>query len=539
MEENSRRKFLKDSAAALTTLGMSNVLANTIVQALGKAAFAQSTLKVADEKKYIYFSLDGAPPRWFFDAPLTPGGTSDYYPKTNIIGTYLQKDGNDVQLINKTWKESKSGLFLPPVWGSNPATKDGAFSEIKDNLFFFRGLDTEIDNHEVTRLRNQAPTIGGISLAGVYAGKSNAPISGVVSGSIGNAFRSQALVTPVNVAHGNVTATNNSIVTAMAYVSGNKPVADLMLKQQLREFESYAKDNGLMDYGLKDTREKADQMIIDGVSKFTSQWTPVYNKYVGLVTEAITNSTNRTAFVSHNDIKNPCKDSTSNFRMSYSSVGAGYVNSKVEKINDLLSGTSTIPQLAAIFAATEILIKNNITSICTFSLPGTVMNSVSLGGTSKGNITTDQHFIGTYLSTYVTTHYYRAIISCLNSLAKELKTAKMWQNTLIQFGSEFGRRPRQDGSGSDHQVMASSGLLISGKFNSTRVVGNITTSRTNNYVGFAGLGAPVTKLFNGQNVRINDIVKSVSVFLNVTDVTANGLSLLGMSQSELEKKNVE
>lgn len=537
MEDNNRRKFLKDSVTTLTLLGINNVLANSIVQALGESAFAQATTGVEAEKKYIYFSLDGAPPRWFFDLPLTPNGTSDAYPTSNIIGTYITKDGNNAVLSNSTWKDPSSGLHLPPVWGSNPASSSGSFEHITNNAFFFRGVDMEIDNHEVTRLRNQAPTIGGISIAGVFAGKSGAPIPGVVSGSIGNSFKSNSLITPVTVAHTSVTNTNNSIISAMKYVSGDKPITDSMMKQQLREFESYAKDNGLMDYGLKSTKEKADKMIVDGVAKFTDQWASVYAKYNVLVAEAITNSTNSDKFILKQSIANPFLKNPADNRMAFLRSGAVPISASIETIQGLLTDKSTVPQLAAIFAATEILVKNNITSICTFSLPGTVMNTVSVTDKPTTNITTDQHDIGTLLSTYVTTHFYRALLSCLNSLAKSLKDSNMWQNTMIQFGSEFGRYPRADLSGSDHQVLAGSALLLSGSFSKTRVLGNITNANAAAYKGFTGVGTGITAL-SGERLRVNDVVKTVCAYLNVSDVTANGVSFLTRDQKDLEKKNV-
>lgn len=535
---SNRRQFLKDSAKILTMAGLSNTMANAVVQSIAKSAFASSASGMASNKKYIYLSLDGAPPRWFFDIPLTPNGSSDYYPANNIIGNFIEKDGTKISVTNRPWKDPNSGLYLPPVWGSNPITSDGRFSNLANSLYFFRGVDMEIDNHEVTRLRNQAPTIGGLSIAGMFAPETNNPLPAVVSGSIGDSFKAERIVSPITVTHTNVAATNNSIVTAMNYVSGAKPIVDAHMRQQLRYFDDYAKANGFAKYGIKEAKDKADAMIVEGVSKFTSQWTSVYNKYNALIKEAITNSKNRDKFVTGQTIRNPSLDNANDKRMSYTATGGVPANSTITNLQSSLQASSTVPQLAAIFACLEILLANNITSICLFSLPGSVMNNVyRTDSNTTFNMTTDQHFIGTLLSTYVTSHYYRSLAICLDELAFSLNAAGVWRDTLIQFGSEFGRYPREDMSGADHQTSAGSALLISGAFTENRVVGNLTQTKNAGYNGFTGRGAGIKNL-DGAQLRVNDIVKTVSHFFDVRPVTENGQSLLLLKQSQLEKKNV-
>lgn len=535
---SNRRQFLKDSAKVLTMAGLSNTMANAVVQSIAKSAFANSASSMGSNKKYIYLSLDGAPPRWFFDIPLTPNGTSDYYPANNIIGNFIEKDGSKISVTNRPWKDPNSGLHLPPVWGSNPATSDGRFSNLANSLYFFRGVDMEIDNHEVTRLRNQAPTIGGLSIAGMFAPETTNPLPAVVSGSIGDSFKAERIVSPISVTHSNVAASNNSIVTAMNYVSGAKPIVDAHMRQQLRYFDDYAKANGFAKYGVKEAKDKADAMIVEGVTKFTSQWTTVYNKYNALIREAVTNSKNRDKFVTSQTIRNPSLDNDGDKRMSYTATGGVHANSTITNLQDSLQASSTVPQLAAIFACLEILLVNNITSICIFSLTGNVMSNVRRtdSGTTF-NLPSDQHFIGTLLSTYVTSHYYRSIAICLDELAFSLNAAGMWRDTLIQFGSEFGRYPREDMSGADHQTAAGSALLISGSFAENRVVGNLTNTTANGYKGYTGRGTGIKNL-DGAQLRVNDVVKTVSHFFDVRPVTENGQSLLLLKKDQLEKKNV-
>lgn len=538
MNNESRRKFLANSIKALGVLGIQNVLANSIVQAISETAFAQGVSSLNSKKKYIYLSLDGAPPRWFFDIPLTPNGPTDFYPLKNTIGTYITKEGNDVLLKNQPWKDPASGYFLPPVWGSNPNSANGAFPNLSNRLYFWRGVDMEIDNHSVTRMRNQAPTIGGLSIAGRLAEKSGNPLPAVVSGSIADSFRAEKIVTPVTVAHGGITAANNSIVTALSYVSGRPPIDDALLKQSIVQFERYAEENGIMGHGVLEAKDKADAMIVEGVKKFTDQWSTTYNKYLNLVKQAVTSSANREKIILAQSIPNPYLRNSSDARMTTAVSAGANIPSTVVNIQDLVNENTTVPELAAQFAAMEILLVNGLTSICTFSLAGRVMDRVR-SNTSAGtfNMTTDQHNVGTLASTYVTSLYYRALIVCLDELVGILNRNGLFQDTMIQIGSEFGRNPREDQSGADHQTMAGSALLICGTFTETRVLGNIVSTTSNGYKGFSGAGAPLV-LNGGQHLRVNDVVKTVCSFLSVTPVTENGTSFLNLTKKQMETKNV-
>lgn len=535
MSYNSRRKFLQDSAKVLSLAGLSHGMANAVVQSIAKSAFASSASNLASNKKYVYLSLDNAPPRWFFDIPLTPNNPStDYYPKNNTIGNYINRSGSNITIENRPWKDPSSGLYLPPVWGSNPKTASGEFANLKNNLFFFRGVDMEIDNHPVTRLRNQAPTIGGFSIAGMFSAQTSNPIPTVVSGSIGDSFKAEKIVSPISVTHTGVSSTNNSIITAMNYVAGATPVKDSLMKQQLNYFDSYARSNGFAHYGIKEAKDKADGMIIEGVKKFTDQWSTVYGKYTALIKEAMQNSKNRDKFATTQAIPN-----TRDNRMAYRDTGGIPDLAEISDVKNTITGDNCIPpQMAAIFACLEILIVNGITSVCVFSLPTAVMNNVKR--TNSGtvfNMVADQHSVGTLLSTYVTTHFYRSLLICMDEFARVLSSNNMWKDTMIQFGSEFGRNPRENLSGSDHQTMSGSALLVSGSFSETRIVGNLISNARNGYRGFTGTGTGIANL-NGAQLRVNDIVKTVSHFLDIRPPTENGASLLSLSKTKLEKKNV-
>ena len=90
------------------------------------------------------------------------------------------------------------------------------------------------------------------------------------------------------------------------------------------------------------------------------------------------------------------------------------------------------------------------------------MRGLNFNATTKAALTHDHHYVGQLVSTFVTTFYYRGILSCLEGLITTLKSNHLYENTLIHYGTEFNRSPRVNGLGSDHGVGGSSALLISG-----------------------------------------------------------------------------
>lgn len=520
-ENKSRRQFLENSIKSLSLLGVSSVLSNSIVQTLMESAHAAETVGVGSKKIYIYFSFDGGPPRWMFDLPLTPNGSSDLFTPGGF-GTYVGTTNRSPEALHQPWQDPNSQLWLPPVWGSRPG--GGAFN-IVNNAFFIRGLDGEINNHEVNRMRNQAPILGGTSIAGSLSELMTVPFPAVVSNSIGSVFKATKPIAPVTVSYevNGTNGANNPVSRVMSYFSGSKPIANPNILNALYEFDQYSKSIGVSQHTLRNSKDRADELLNKGVSAFTSQWSAVYTKYQNRIKEAMVD-TNTSSFMSTQAIPLPPLGSDGN-PDGRTTIGTNmFLANTMTDMRNLVQDTTTVNGMAATFATMEIMIVNGLTQIYTCSLDG-LSNIKRDGGTATFGMANDQHFIGSLVSTIATTFYYRAILNCVEELVSVLKQKELFGDTVIQFGSEFNRNPKTIGTGSDHGPAGSSALVISGMIEKAVVIGNIRKDTNANSIGTWGLSAghPAT---NNKPFRLNDVVKTVCALLGIENVSNNGEYLL-------------
>lgn len=528
----NRRKFLENATKSLGLVGISPVLSNFIVQTLSSQVFAAGTTPTGGtDKIYIFFALPGGPPRWFFDLPLTPNGTSAKYTDAfshNGVATYVGMAGaGDPQAIYKPWYDSQSKYWLPPVWGSNPA--GGSFSNCLSNAAFIRGVDFEINNHDLGRLRNQSPIIGGMSIAGLLAEKTFTAFPAAASGSISNAFKASKPMSPVGLNY-TVSGTTNPVASTMRYFSGRAPTGNLAVTQALSEFDKYADKNNFMQKSLTESKERSDALVAQGVSTFTDKWQPTYDRYVLKVKEAMS-LTNTSSFMDSSPITAP--KMVNNNPDVRSRRGDGVFMGDLSDYRRMVDDQTTVQNLAATFATVEILITMGLTQVVTADLGG-LANLIFNNTGSKFSLANDQHFIGSLVSTIGTTFMYRAMLNCTEELVVVLKEKGLFDKTIIQFGAEFNRTAKADGSGSDHGFKGCSVLLISGMIKKTVVLGNIKDDPTSAYKGTWGMAAPHPILNNNYPIRLNDVCKTICGMLGLKNVSNNGEYILRNNGSKWE-----
>jgi hypothetical protein len=123
--------------------------------------------------------------------------------------------------------------------------------------------------------------------------------------------------------------------------------------------------------------------------------------------------------------------------------------------------------------------------------------------------------------------YFRAMLGCLHELVRVLNTQGLFDKTLIHIASEFNRAPKTSGAGADHGVNGSNATLISGMIQGPFVIGNIyVDSQRSNYAGTWGLAAPYQLDAEVRPIKVNDVARTVSSMLRMSDVVTNGFSLL-------------
>jgi hypothetical protein len=157
--------------------------------------------------------------------------------------------------------------------------------------------------------------------------------------------------------------------------------------------------------------------------------------------------------------------------------------------------TSQTDLFSSGFAVAEFMITNGFSSSCTFNASSN-MNIGDFfddaGVLTRVGYYNDEHQHGDRQHIAATCHFtYRSFMACLN-LFKERIGASKWNNTVVQLSSEYGRTPRNDGSGTDHSPGSNVFTAFSGSIKQYIPIGNIYKDKAGGNVGTYGLGAPTS-----------------------------------------------
>ena len=543
MSQSSRRKFIQDTLKSLGLLGLSSAFSNTIIQAIVSSAEAQTTqCSTTDYTRYVYLSLNNGPPRWMLDQLLTPLGKTN----TNFVqggfGNALRNENGITNVTYETVNRANENLYLPPVWASNPNSADGFFNKCLQNAVFIRGVDMEIDNHTVSRYRNQAPALGGYSIAGILSGSypcAQMTFPTITIGDMDAPFRSHKSVSSVAVNVGLA----NPVSQALSYFNKDRqPITTEPVLNALTQFDLYAQNSGIPNAGLGDAKNRADALIKKGVDAFINAWTMTQKKYDDLIKLAMTEAAT-VKFLIGDTLPVPASDT--DVKKIYQ---PGTFLKNVTDFRQLVQSDTRVDNLAKTFAVMEILMTMEdagiLTNSLTASLAGQITNLHVNGPTAAGvSVTNDQHDVSSAVSAVMTNYYYRSLLCCLEEFIGVL--GSRMSKTVIHINSEFNRIPRKDHSGSDHGVSGSSTLILSGITsisgigptgigNGPVVVGNIYVNSDNR--GTWGVAAPT---IGTKKIRMDDVAVTVMQLLGLNSgyVSQNGTPLFNLIASK-EAKNV-
>lgn len=537
----SRRQFLADSLRTLTLLGLPIQTATTIVETIVNKAYAGILDSPENKNSYklVQILLESAPPRWLFDLPLTPNGNDKFdVGSTNSFGNKLKITGSQVDVIHSSWK-SANGLYVPPVWSLN-VPGQASFQSLLNHTLFVRGIDAEIDNHGLNRMRVDQPIIGGTSLTGAVSDTANHPIPGVHVASSATTFRSDKNKNAIRT-NAAVSSSDNPVKRVLSpfLIGGTTfyrkdPGWDSAVGQVLDQFDAYAASIQIPKSSLRENHDKADALVREGVSSLVSQWAGVYQKYTSLVTTAL--SPAKGTLPGFFDKAIPVNNTNQRYRLETGILPAA----SMTDFRDVTRAGLTMNGLAASFAAAEILLTSGVTS--TFTLGFDAVRNIDFGLSAKQAMTNDQHRVGNIATTVITTLQYRSLLACLTEFMETSKSAGTWDTTIVQIGSEFNRAPRADGTGSDHGVRGSNMTLISGMFQKAQAIGNILVeppSTSANYRGTWGVATNYKVGSETRRIRYNDIARTISAMTGCADIVANGSSLVKPSGSQWVAINPE
>lgn len=515
LKNSSRRKFLNDSKNLALSTGMMYGLDN-----LFRVLLNNSVAHAASDYEYRYVSLltSGGPPRWFFDQPLNPFNKAAEFIPGNF-GTNIKKVGADWKAVHvgKSVKIGSKNFFLPPVWSLKQGGTGPAFSELLNEVLMIRGLNMEINSHNINRERTVRPVNSEPSISGLVGQYAEKPITslGHAGASTTTAYKSADGSAGLEVTRNGPTAQIRNPFVVKDIVKYDD--LDYSMQQALDAINNYAKEQQLPSQGNEVVLKNSYDMFARKLDAFATTYASLLKKYQDIVNKEVAAEFPDVT----TDLNSIKPDGTLPYQYSSNKTfGAG------DNLKTILSG-ATAPQVAAAFAFAEFALAEDLTSCLTMELGG---NFANIKGTA---IAQDQHFVGAISSVIFTNLYYRSVLGCMTEFRKALIGLKIWDKTVVQMASEFSRTPTTTGRGSDHGFESGSTSIFSGMIKTPALIGNIyitpPTTMAATYAGTWGHAAPYLKdSQTGRNRAIinDDVVRTVCEMLQIPKIGTKGSSLV-------------
>ncbi len=513
-----RRKFLKTTAhlacSSAYLYGLNSLMETILGNNLAQASSSRGLY-------YLNIQMPGGSPRWYFDQPLNPFNKNADVIKGNF-GTLLKKSGSSARPILAGKKIDFGGqeVFMPPVWNLKSAATGIEFKDLLNDTMMIRGVNMELNSHTVNRTRIVRPVASSPSIHGLLADKSELPIAASgLSGTYGTqAFKSEKGTSIVQVNPG------TPIPDLIAAFQQDVTKADELqpsTKQIISALDRYAASNNFPSLGAEKQQMAAYDMFARKLDSFNARWQGLYKKYRDIIAKEI-----RAPFPDVTDVGDTSDESVF-YNTNTNRPVKGSLKSTI--------GTNThINQTAQAFAFAEFALTENISSSVTVDASTQVMQGV----VGHGNVTCDQHRVGSCASVFYTSLFYRSLLGCITELRAALTTAGIYDRTLIHIMSEFSRTPKKDGSGADHGFLGASTTLISGMISSPGLIGNIRHESANNSTKsrYPGTWGESGNFFPGENRAIlnDDIVNTVCNILDLPQIAVKGQSLISQNGGNVE-----
>jgi len=552
-------------------------------------------------RNLICFSFDGGIPRFYFDCPLTPNGSSDIFLPNPMVKTKLIPDSTAHQGFNYEYKTTvKHGIHMPHIWDLEVPRSGGGrrpLDELLNNMFIIRGVNMEIDSHPGGNMKIMAPQAGGISVSGLVADEGKGFIPAVSIGYVGaqnavGVYKSpkgtgNIYINPQdpNYLTGMLAAfqadakissfRNNALVKskidtaieimqnwALKHKSATDPIftdrkkAEEMFRSTImsvggNDFENLRlKYKAICDALIQDAKNGMipgiTDMEIPGV-KFPYTVPGIDKKFIsfGNFPSAATNSnylTNQYNFegfiVGNTDMKSMFKDAHFNnmvkhFALCEYVITKGLTNSFV----------TILPTLENIYYENSpkcVTLSTNVEGLTQANVDGnTVFNCTALY-TGYSKLAHDSHATGALVALMQFTVMYMGYGACLLELIDRLKATPynasnsadkrtMFDETVIETGSEFDRLPDYTGGGSQHGPWGNTFSFLSGCIPKLSLVGNIR--KGDKYPGGGTWGAyHQVKGAGGiglyDNLRATHVANSLCVLLKSKTVSTAEVPVL-------------
>lgn len=552
----NRRNFLLKSAGITslfaTGFPMQSLL-SLIAEGLIQKAHADSNgLK---SKNLIQFVWAGGPPRWGFDQFLNPFPGDYFDPNTPGVFTRFIEEGDDSNKIYsrgryETFYSSRHNMNLPWLWKfdlPSPSSRGGSrpMQDLLENMMVIRGIDMLQDGHDINQYKLTSPTTGGFSFSGLVSDKSSSPFPciSLFRKDLGLPFRARS-GSSQTVFRLHDEGTPNLIEKLMepfqrgpySNIDLNKSEINEAMDLAISRFKVQRSPENRLVSALYSDRENAKKLMSSTIESFIPRWGGLVSKYSSLISNSLFSSGQLISIEGLTDakltVKREAEDEYNMWKFWHN------VHPRNKDFRTLFNTQTIPPGLAETFAMTEFVITSGLTSALT-AMPQPIQNySVQdeVGSTSLFNeYNMDEHFIGPNISLLANSMHYRCFASCLLELISSLKDQKMFDSTVIQIASDFGRMPRLDNVGSDHGWTGGVMSMFSPMIRQPMILGNVYAdgSRANSsqFKYSWGAGARVKEI--NQTINIGHASSTLCKILGVETTSPNTESLVSVSQTQV------
>ena len=538
----TRRNFLQSSGligGSLTlpaaSYGLPPVaqLASYIIE--GAVARAENAETI--DRNFLNINLFASPNRWVFDQFLKVRSTDNVDPARMAVTRFTSTNGafTDAEYATVDYK----GVQVPPIWLTNVRSANGtrSLTELLEHMIVIRGYGSGVDGHPGNLVKQFMPLPSAGSTTGNVADRTKSlmkaiqfpsHLSGLTSfaspqglgaSAIGFAGDgSNALKSLMNPFDKRAEAQNLEMVRSK--------YKDLVEKAQAILNQHVVASSPQMS-AVQSDQASAARTLREGLEDLDAAWGALYNKYKTIVEDTYKDRT----VPGFTDQAIPARDQAGAFETEHSlGLGIVYYPTVGFDIRNFVN-TARLEIMAQSFAMAEFVFTRKISNAMEVGAfePGSLTGTFGRDSSNPNysgpstfafGVNFDEHSSGRMTSLFLDSCLFRAIGAGMAELVSVLKARGLFEKTVIQLTTEFGRAPRRSGGGSDHGFDSMISSLYTGqRTGGPLVLGNIQRSGTSgiygpDYAGTFGWKAPTTITGAGTTVlQPSHVASSLAVLM--------------------------
>lgn len=535
----SRRRFLKTLTSA-PLLGLSAspaaALFTTILAGHSQKAWASSL--GLTPKRLVIISDFGGSAAYMYDQFFTPYSSPGFQPSPMVGTQFKLQNGRYIGVDYVT--HAMKGIQVGTMWTHavpGPNQSNRPMSNLLDNLLSVQGIDTRSGGHGQSALWSHLSPGAKQSTAALAGDPSDAPFAALNIGVPYFQYLSKAAKTAVNPSMGTFGGSNPLTRLLDPFAKVGSP------SYQAKRLDAGTAFNSLMPLldelalsghigaqSLIQNRSSAIDLVNFNFGDLVAQWDALRMKYQDLITRAIYNPSQPLPGFNDSPIGHGGTGPAQHYQ--FDGQSSGFALHLAGDVRDVIDANTNVAGLADRFAFAEFVLLRELCGSIAFDI-NYLYNLKNLQGGDPGALGTDQHATGLYPSMYFNVLRFRAVSACLLELIEQLKSADMFNDTIIRVGGEFIRNTRVTMDGSDHGWEGARYNFYSGAFNGPLIVGKLTSNSPGNQLGW-GMGRSVPEL--GRRLNLVDLAILTAHLIGVEAPFTSGMPIVTLGSNGLASR---